>query len=375
MPIGAGFSSKTAWRKEDKQGAYGTPIACGADQQAPLISETLARDIRKEPDNVIRHLAGHGAADIVAKLVAGGVEFEAVYRGIESILASALGFCHYEDSPETVVAGVYKHSFELAENLHTESWAAGDGILAGSGYLAGDNKVRRGSLCIDKAVSIWEYISTMVQSLTISGDAKGVRLACELIPYDLDRASAVNVASTTWSIADDDWRPVLFQDLELWIDDYSAAAALTSADAVGISAFEIKLENNLIIEQDSLSGLYTAEPRRSGKRRVTGSFTFPRYEADDFLDDLDAQNPMMAMLRFSGAAIGAHIGHDRTLWIWLPTLHFDRVDAPIGGAGLLTVQHTFSAEIPAAVPAGFPATAVKELLIQLQNDYATNPLK
>ncbi|MDA3835212.1 MAG: hypothetical protein PF495_17645, partial [Spirochaetales bacterium] len=270
MPQAAGYKSKTAWRKEDKQGVYGNPIECGANHQSPLISESLTREIEKELDNVIRYKAGHGASDILGKLVAGSITLEAVYRGLESIVCSALGFTNYTASPATIAAGVYKHTFELAENLHTESWSAGDGILAGSGYLAGDNKVRRGTLCTDKTISIWEYISSMINSITIKGDSKGVRVELDLIPYNLDRASAVNTSSAAWSIPNSDWESILFQDSVLLIDDYSASIALTDADAVGISEFEIKLENNLKIEKDSLSGLYIAEPKREAKRLVTG---------------------------------------------------------------------------------------------------------
>lgn len=373
MAIGAGFSSKTVWKKEGEQGSYGTPVECGADDQAPLITEDLGREIEKELDNTIRHKAGYGGSDITGKLVSGPMTLEAVYRGIESIIVSALGFSNYSASPETVAAGVYKHTFEPAENLHTESWQAGDGILAGDGYLAGDNKVRRGTLCIDKSVSIWEFASAMIEGITIKGDAKGVKVELDLVPYDLDRASAVNTSSAAWSTPNDDWPSILFQDLVLWIDDYSDSVALTSADAVGISEFEIKLENNLKIEKDSLSGLYVAEPRRDGKRLITGSFTFPRYENDAFLDDLDAQNPMMAMLKFTGSQIGA-TGYYKTFWVWLSTIRFDEVKAPVGGAGLIPVTHTFTAEIPAAVPAGFPTQATKEMIVQVQNDLSTNPL-
>jgi len=374
MAIGAGFSSRTAWKKENKQGVYGVPIACGANDQLPLISEALVRNIEKGLDNTVRHKAGYGGSDMLGKLVSGTITMEAVYRGIESILCSAMGFCNYTNSPETVAAGVYKHTFELAEHLMTESWAAGDGILAGSGYLAGDNKVRRGTLCIDKSVSIWEFISSHINTITIRGDAKGIGIDLEMLPRTLDRASATNTSSGGWTIPNDDWLSILFPDLALWIDDYSASVALTSDDAVGISELEIKLENNLFVEQDSLSGLYIADPRRNGKRLVTGSFTFPRYENDVFLNDLDAQNKLMAMLKFTGSQIGA-TGYYRTLWIWLPTLKFDKVDAPMGGAGLISVKHSFTAEIPSAVPSGFPSQATKEMVIQIQNDFATNPLK
>lgn len=370
---GAGYKSKTAWKKEPTQGAYGTPVECGANDQVPLITESLAGNIEKELDNVIRNKAGHGSSDVLGKMVEGGATMEAVYRGIETILVCALGFSDYTDSPETIAAGVYKHTIELAENLHTESWAAGDGIFAGSGYLAGDNKVRRGTLTIDKEISIWECISTMIDTLTIRGDSSGIRIEMDLIPYDLDRASAVNTSSAAWTIPNSDWDSILFQDLDLWIDDYSDGIALTSADAVGISEFEVKLENNLKREQDSSSGIYIAEPKRSGKRLVTGSFTIPRYENDDFLNHLDDQTAQMAMLRLTGPAIGS-TGENHKVWIWLPTFKFDTVTAPVRDAGMLTVTHAYTCELPAAVPAGFPAEAAKELLIQVQSDLADNPL-
>jgi len=373
MPIGAGFSSKTAWKKEGNQAAYGTPIECGANDQQPLLSESLARDIEKELDNVVRHKAGHGNSDVTGKVVTGSITIEAVYRGIESIICTAMGFANHGGSPEIIASGVYKHTFELAENLHTEAWTAGDGILAGSGALAGDKKVRRGTLCIDKCVSIWEYISTMVQAMTIKGEARGISIELELIPYDLNRSSTVNTSSSGWSIPNSDWESILLPDLEFWISDYSTDVALTSDDAIGISGFEIRLENNLIAEKDSLSGQYISEPRREGKRRVTGSFTFPRYETDTFLERLDAQVAQMAMLKFTGSEIAP--GHHHTFWIWLPTLKFDKVEALIDGPGLLPVSHTFTCEIPAGCPAGFPYQATKEMVIQVQNGLGTNPLK
>lgn len=371
MATGAGYKSKTAFRKEGVQVAYATPVECGTGHQMPIIPPIgLTRQIVKELDNAIRHKAGIGGSNVVTKQVSGACEFEMVYRGLEHLLICATGI---SEEPETVDTGVYKNNFNLAENMHTESFMAGYGMLAGDGFLAGDKLTRRGTLCIDKAVSpIWEYVSAMVQSMTIKGNAKGVRVGVELIPYDLDRSSSTNTSSSSWSILNDDWDPVLFQDMVFWIDDYSASTALSSADAVGVSEFEIKLDNNLIVTQDSQSGLYIAEPRRNGKRQVTGSFTFPRYESDTLLGKLEAQTAMMAMIKFTGPQIGA-TGYYYTFWIWLPTLRFDEIPVSVDSAGILSATHTFTAEIPAAVPAGFPTAAEKELLLQLQNDLSTNP--
>jgi len=369
MIIGTGYRSKTAWRKEATQSAYGTVIACGANNQMPLIRGNLTRTMKKELDHIAVHKNGHGDIDLVSTEISGPVSFALAYRGIESLLVSAMGFSHYSDSPELIDAGVYKHTLELSENLHAEEWAAGEG----SGWSEDDTKVRRGTLCLDKVVSIWEYASVMIQTMIIRGNSRGVQVDFELLPYNLDLASATNTSSSSWSIPNDDWESVLFQDLVLWIDDYSGSVALTSDDAIGISEFEIKLENNLAQVQDSLSGLYIAEPRRVEKRLVTGSFTIPRYKTNGLLSKLRDQSTLMAMLRFQGSEIGS-TGYYHTFWIWLPALKFDEVNAPIGNPGIIPVPRTFTAEIPAGAPAGFPTEATKEMVVQIQNDFPTNPL-
>jgi hypothetical protein len=373
MPTGAGFSSKAAWKKEGSQSAYASPITCGANDQIPFLTEGIEEDIAKEPDNTIRNKAGAGESIITEINNAGPIIIEAVYRGIESLFVSGLGFCHYTNSPALIATGVYKHAIELAELLHTEGWYAGDGILAGSGYLAGDQKVRRATLCFDKKVSIWEFASAMIQAFTLRGESKGVYLDLDLLPYGCDRASIVNPNSNAWSIPNDDWRSILFGDLDCWIGDYSESTPLTSDNAIGISKFEIKLENNLSNDRDSISGLYIAEPKRNAKRRITGSLTIPRYENEAFLDDLDSQAKLMAMFRFTGPQIGS-TGYYNTLWVWLPTIKIDKGSVPIGGPALLTKQITFSAELPTGLAAGFPSQATKEMLIQIQNDLNTNPL-
>lgn len=373
MTTAAGFSTLAAWAREDKQSAYGVVATCGAEQQLPMISEAIEYKIDKAYDEAVRNQAGMGESEITGKQAAGPLSLRGCYRGLESVLASALGLCKY-DSPATIAAGVYKHDFIPDEDLARAGWAAGDGVLAGGGLLAGDKKVRAATVCVDKTVSVWENASVMVQTMTLKGTSKGVFIDLDVQARDQLRATADNPDSSTWSIVDDDFLPVLFGDLTLWVGSFSTSVALDSSNAIGVSEIEIKLDNKLKIEQTSTSGLFFAEPARDGLRQVSGSFKLPRYENDDFLDALDAAAPLMAMLKFTGSAIGV-TGHNRTLWIWLPRFTLDQAPAPTSGPGLVTMQLNFTAELPSQAPAGMPTNATKELLIQLQNDYATNPLK
>lgn len=373
MPTGAGHSTLAAWAREGKTSGYGEVATCGGGQQLPMLSEDIQVAVEKVYDEAARNQAGMGESDVVGKLVSGALGLRCCYRGLESVFASALGLCKY-DSPATVAAGVYKHDFIPDEDLAREGWAAGDGVLAGDGLLAGDQKVRAATVCIDKSVSVWENASAMVNGLTIKGDSKGVFLDLDLQARDQLRGTADNPDSSTWSIVDDDFLAVLFGDLAIWVGDFSTVTSLDAGNAIGISGFEVKLDNKLKIEQDSRSGIYIAEPVRDGRRQVTGSMRLPRYENDDFLDAVAAGTPLMAMLKFTGSAIG-ETGYNRTLWIWLPRFTLDQAPAPTSGPGLTSMQLNFTAELPSQAPAGFPANATKELLIQLQNDYASNPLK
>lgn len=369
MPVGAGHKSKTVFRKEGNDVAYGTPVACGAGHQIPIIPPIgLSRDIVKEPDNAIRSQAGVGSSSVLSKFARGPIETQMVYRGLEHLLICATGFSH---TPETVATGVYKHALELAEILESRTLTVGDGVLFGEGFCVGDLLTRRGTICIDKTVSLWEYMSCMVQNITFRFSAKKTSVEFDLVPYNLDRSSSVNTSSSTWSIPNDDWDPVLFQDMVFWLGDYSTETPLSSSNAIGVSSFELKLQNNLAVKQDSQSGLYIAEPRREKKRVVTGSFNIVRHEDETWFDKLDSQTNLMAMLRFIGPQIG-ETGHYHYFWLWLPNIKFDSDSAPVEGAGMLKPSHQFSAELPASVPSGFPAAAQKELLIQMQNDLATN---
>lgn len=373
MTTGAGFKTTAAWARENKSSAYGTAATCGANQVLPMVTEDVQGSVEKVHDEAIRNKAGLGAATVVSRQVGGPLALRMTYRGLEAVLVAALGLCPYT-GPTTVAAGVYRHNFIPDEDLAREGWGAGDGVLAGSGLLAGDQKVRAGTFCVDKSISVWENASVMVRGLTIKGDSKGVFLDLDLVAREQLRGTLTNPDSSTWTIPGDDFLPVLFGDLALWLGDYSTTTPLTSGNAVGISSFEIKLDNKLKTEQDSTSGLSIAEPGRDGRRQVTVTLRLPRYENDDFLDALDAGTPKMAMLKFTGSALGS-TGYNRALWIWLPRFTLDRAPAPTGGPGLLQMQIDFTAELPPALPSGFPTTATKEILLQLQNDYPTNPLK
>ena len=167
MTIGVGYKAKAAWAKEGE--LYGSPVTCSS--LIPFVSESLNPLVRKHMDNSVMFGAGHGFSKTENSMVSGNMLLQGVYRGLESLIVSALGFSDHIASPELVSTGVYKHSFTPDNCLHTEEWMPGY-----TGY-----KIRRGTLCIDKEVSILNYASCMLNAMLIKCDPSGVFFDFDLL--------------------------------------------------------------------------------------------------------------------------------------------------------------------------------------------------
>lgn len=373
--MSAGYQSRAAYSREGLTSSYGTAAAVTA--QLPLLFETMSQDLTKLSDNDAQSGGGSGGSVVTAIRAGGQLHCAMTYQGLESLLTGALGLSHYHDSPETVAAGVYRHTIVPDHNLHDQPWSAGD-YLPGAVPVADSRKIRRGTLCIDKGVSLWEYRSCMANILAIKGDAKGVRAELDLIAHSLAQNTATNPNSAAWSIVSGEFPRVLFADLTLLLAPMSETLPLADpAASVGVRSFALKVDNQLITdEQDSVSGLYITEPQRNAdrKRQVTLDLTLPRYTSDTLIAAVASQAPFMAKLTFTGKALAS--GHNYSLIIWLPCLRLDGVRAPIGGPGLVSPDVTFSAELPGLIPAGFPAlSANNEIIIQVISGLSTNPLR
>lgn len=374
MSHAAGYTCRAAWRGEGVTSDYGA--ASAVSQQIPLLFETMSQELETLPDNDALSggaISGHAVTAIRAS---GQLHCAMTYQGLESLLASALGLCHYHDSPALLATGVYRHTILPDHNLHDQTWAAGD-YLPGAAPAGGEKKIRRGTLCLDKGVSVWEFRSAMVNALALKGDGIGVRLEAELIACGLGLNTSTNPNAAAWAIPPGDFPRVLFNDLTLTIAPWSGSQALDSqVNGVGVRSFALALDNQLVTHQDSLSGLTIAQPQRDSgrKRQLTLDLTLPRYSDDSWLQAVAGQTPFMARLAFVGRSLAS--GYTYALDIWLPCLRLVGGRAAIGGPGLLAPDYTFVAELPPAPAAGFPAEAASnEIVIQVVSGLATNPLR
>lgn len=341
MSTGLGAISKAAFKKDPKQSAYpkadwgANDIAAG--DQIPFLSESISSAVEKEFDNTLQGGAGRVKADTVAKSATGGLVLQARYNNVGRLSAMAMGFenpndagATYHGSPETV-SGKSKHVLELDDNLHREGWLAGEERYPSGGgggtWNAGDQKVRSGVLALAKQVNDWKFHSVMVNRMTVRGEMKRVSIEYELIGYNLVRGS---YNSANWTLATDKRNVIMPGVLTFKINN----------TAYGISRYEISLDNNLISERDTASGLFIREPVRNGKRTVQFGFDFLRYESNTFLDNLDNDTERYCSFK--------HVSNDYALGFYFSAFKFEKIDAPIAGSEIIRMKHQCVPYIPSS---------------------------
>jgi len=274
------------------------------------------------------------------------------------------------------------HLFECAKQLHTELHSLEDASYPTGGVgTTSDKIIRRGTFGIEKGGSKpWIFRSCMINSMTISVVAgEAMKLTFEMIPFDLDRDSATNTASTGWDWTHDsplfqDNEVILFADASYFRIDSLANAPLAAADNKSISEFELTINNNLKVDdQDTLATPYRIEPVRSGMREITGRIKVPRYEDDTYVDWMDADTELIANIKFAGSTIATVA---RYFEIWLPSIKITSRSLPVGGADALSQDFNFRCFAPAAAVTGFPTVyqtaPYSEAIIRILNQNPFN---
>lgn len=270
-------------------------------------------------------------------------------------------------------------------------------IYEGSKAMCGEDKtwgseafthVRVGTLAIYKVVGgtngIWEYRTVACDAMRFSLEPSGVRFEFSLIPFDIDRDSSVNTDESTWTYNHSSavgavQEKMKWANASLELTDYVEEGGSPAGGdlTIPVSRFELNVRNNLSASsRDLKSGLYRVEPARQGMREVTGSFSFPRYDADaeGWLDEFDAETKLMATLTIDGEeTIGGDIGLKNKFQIWLRTLKITSMRAEIIGQGVTEVTVEFKCYMPTNGQYGSPSVdpageeARTELAIVLHN--------
>jgi len=316
-----------------------------------LIDESFTTQIMRDDFATLAAMAGKHAGAMTAKVFSGSVTVRADYYCSYASLLSAMGFenpndsgATYHGSPE-YSGGVYYHLLELDENLCEEDWTSAERLPSGSGggtYLSTYDKVRFGSLVIDKGIADWCYAPLLWDKMILSFDLNSCTMRFDGQAQDHDRGNGSTYGPGGvggYSLAD--LGPVLNMiDAEFKIGTVDGTT-LTWQE-IGITKFELVLERGLDFSQDTASGLYIMEPQISSHRRVYGGFDCARYSNDNLIDQLDNDKEMKAWIKFTS---GTHKFN-----IYLPSFYLKTVDYSVKGPTVLKPSHQFECHKPASDP-------------------------
>ena len=337
----------------------------------PLLSENV-RDVPVTQEIArVQPRSGVSARTLRAVRVDGPMSLLAVYDGLEAVWAWALGLQH-SGRPTELASGAYQHLYELDPLAHSHAWPFG-------AFNAGDvdfnqQLVRRATLAVERTVSVWEHLSTMVRSLTVYASPNRVSLALNLVGHSTDRASATNTTAGLAALSEPDWQVIEFHQLEARLAPVSAETALDGDDAISLTSLRLDVSHHLKTRQRRDTGLYIGEPRRDQLPAVFGSLTAPYYDSDTLVGWARAQTVLMAELRFTGPEIAA-TGYNYQLCFWLPALQLEAAEAGTQGAADREQNLNFRASVSETAPAGFPSVGVPgPLYVELVSADEINPL-
>lgn len=306
------------------------------------------------------------------------------YESLEFFLTAALGLeanrINDVKMPEELVAGtVYRHLIEIDDGIEGLAWQAGEGFIAGDaptgdGLVAGQQKMRRGTLTVDKDTTVWDTRSVMIDTLTFQAAPQGVIFSANMVGYDINYISAVNGGISSL-VCDAD--QVLFHEgsFELRVaTDGTFSSATHLVDPDEFNGFGFTLSNDLRVLSTRDTSPNIDEPRRTFEPTLTGSFSLPRTTDIALIEDNKDGVELSARLRFTGETIGA-TAENFTLTFWFPSITLTGADTPVSGASRDRQTYSFIAGVPATMPSDFPTSvAPGMLLIEIVNTISDHPL-
>lgn len=345
----------------------------------PLLDVRLSDGIETEPHEGASSGLGPEAVVVTGIAPTASLTLKARYEGLETLWACALGYMAKRIGttvmPELLAAGVYRHLYEIDTGLSTLwPWGAdADGFLAAE-LSSGQRKVRRGTFAVDLQVSVWELLSSMVQSLSLVVEPGGVTLSIELAAYSLGRASSVNTSVTMLKLLPPTAPTVLFTDLAWRVAPYSTTTPLASGDAIQCTSWSLRLDNRLESSPGPRTGTAPEEYERTGPPTIDVSFVAPRHAADTWQTRWGAGTVLMADAKFTSAQEVA-AGQPYKLNLYLPSCQVEQAILGTSGPRVPPDTITLRAVIPTAAAAGMPSMKKSTpLAVEIVSGSSMHPL-
>lgn len=327
-----------------KAGAWGTAVACGANDAVMILSEGL----RKRQSHELDRSAGQSFFLIADKgniAVEGDLPAYLRYDGLTTLLAMAMGTAGSPVQQGGTTA--YKHVLQLATAL--------DGKFC--------------TLAIDKKVAIHEYPSVKVAGFTIRGEAgRPCEVMLNLMADDLVVPATVNTASTSWTYRDRSNR-ILFDQAVFRINDQSGAA-LGSGDKVKPASFELAFRRKLKGEYLAEGTKKIDEPVNDDLPEISLSLRFPNYTSNAWWTALSGDTRKKCDIVFTGNQIQSPYNY--ALSLILPHLALRETESQVEGPGKLPNPVVFTALEASSAPTGM--SYIKPFTAELINKQTTDPL-
>lgn len=357
------------------------PAAAAAALTAllPLLDIAANDGVEKAGTGSVETGLGPTGFDVLSVMPTATVSMKARYQGLEPLWACALGYMAKRIGatvmPETLAAGVFRHLLELDASLSTAAgWTLADGFQVGTELLVGQRRVRRGTFAVDFQVSGWEWLSSMIQAVTLQSEPGGTTLTVELVAYSLSRSSAVNTSATMLKLLPSTLPTVLFTDLAVRVGAYSAVTPLGSGDAVLCTTWTLRLENNLVAAPGPRTGTAPEEYEREGAPRATVTFVVSRHTADLWQTRWSSNTLLMADAKFTSPSEVA-AGQPYKLNVYLPSCRVTNGQLNTSGPRLPSDTVQLVGVVPTAAAAGFPTMiGLSPLAIEVVSGTSTHPL-
>jgi hypothetical protein len=330
MSVGQGFNTKAGI---GKQAAWQTGIA--VDEILTFTAEDVNKLFQRLENNYLDQTAGRRESQGDIAAVSGSISAQAIYdeldgatvKGIDSLIYLALGTATYNSGTNTANQFTPAYSIDIAYTF-----------------------------AFYKDVSVWEVQGGRINTLTIEGTiGEGVNLTADVVGRDLARtgdAGIINAAAAITGLSVSAI-PVMLDLQHAVFRLGTHGDALAAADQQKISQFSLAINNNLAVDQyatphgaatEHTDSSFILEPIRSGKREITFSVTFPRYETNNSFGWLNNDTPVQADLKFTDPSANAYEFN-----IYLPNMRVVTPAAPVPDASVFPLTIEFIALVNGSI--------------------------
>lgn len=331
------------------------PIVIGASDGLELKTEGMALDSQLINSEGATGVRSRVTGDRGNTFTAGDASFDFLFTGLEVWLGLAFGTVvgPTQQSAENAWLKVFQPAVDLT------------GLM--------------GTFVIDKNVSVWEFPSVKVNSMTISASAGELTdLTVNVVASNLNRNNFLGTNNKLTiplvTRPTGNRRFLLFEQLAINLKSQSAAFA--DSNLIYPNSFSITINNNMAADQVTTRyGREIDEATEDGFFDVTGTMEFPLYEEETIIDASQTKDLLCMRAEFLGPVVeGASTVRNR-MTLYIPELQIATASPNIGGPGRIGFSAEFTAARGTSDPTGFPTGYGSNALnLELVNNLNVNPI-